>query len=121
MALADLDVVDHSGQTSAPSIRDQAAPDACAGAYLARIAPGNTPKAHILVPPGERTILSPSRPNITLEVTIDARSSSHALLGRSACEVDYQAKVARLPTSVVAADRRASGSVIRCKPCTDIQ
>jgi hypothetical protein len=101
MAFADLDVIDHSGQTSAPSIRDQAALNACADAFLARIAPGSTPKAHILVPPGERTILSPSRPNITLEVTMEARSTSHALLARSTCEVDYQAKVTHMFTSVV--------------------
>jgi hypothetical protein len=40
MAFADLDVIDHSGQTSAPSIRDQAALNACADAFLARIALG---------------------------------------------------------------------------------
>jgi hypothetical protein len=100
MAFADLAVVDHSGQTSAPSIRDQAALNACADAFLARIAPGSTPKSHILVPPGERAILSPSRPNVTLEVTMEARSSGHALLARSICEVNYQAKVIHLSTSV---------------------
>jgi hypothetical protein len=95
------DSVDRGGQTSAPSVRDQAALNACAAAFLARIAPGTTARTHLLMPEGQQAILSPLRPSVTLEVTMEARSGSRELLARSTCEADYEAKVTHLWTSVL--------------------
>lgn len=99
-AFADIAVVDHSGQTSALSVRDQKALDACAGAFFARIAPGSTAKAHVSVPPMVGPTRSYLRQGFVLEVTMEARTASHALLARSTCEVNYEAKVTHLTTSV---------------------
>jgi hypothetical protein len=99
-AWADADVVDRSGQTSALSIRDQKAVNACADAFFARIAPGLAAKAHILVPPSSAAVMSHLQPDLALEVTMEAKTAGHVLLARSTCRVTFEAKVTRLDTSV---------------------
>jgi hypothetical protein len=99
-AWADADVVDHSGHTSALSIRDQKAVNACADAFLSKIAPGIATKAHILVPPSSTAVMSHLQPDLALEVTMEARTASHALLARSSCRVTFENRVTRLDTSV---------------------
>ncbi len=99
-AFADVDIVDHGGQTSGLLIHDQKALNACADAFMAKIAPGSAAKAHVRVPPSVGRRLPYLREGISLEVTMEARNAGQALLARSTCEVNYQAKVTRLNTSV---------------------
>ena len=99
-AWAGDDVVDHGGRTSTLSIRGQRAVNACADAFISRIAPGTAPKARILVPPSSTAAMSRLQPDATLEVTMEARTASHVLLARSTCHVNFEAKVTRLETTV---------------------
>jgi hypothetical protein len=99
-AWADGDVVDHSGKTSALSIRDQRAVAACADAFFSRIAPGIAPKTHIVVPPSSTAVMSHLQPDLALEVTMEARTAGQAVLARSTCRVNFDAKVTRLDTHV---------------------
>jgi hypothetical protein len=104
------DAVGRGGQASARSVRDQAALNACADAFLAGIAPGTTARARLLMPDGQQAILSPFRPSVTMEVTMEARSGRHELLARSTCVADYQAKVTHLWTSVLQPATLARGT-----------
>jgi hypothetical protein len=99
-AWADGDVVDHNGKTSALSIRDQRAVNACADAFFSKIAPGIAPKAHILVPPSSTAVMSHLQPDLALEVTMEARTAGHVVLARSTCRVNFDARVTRLDTNV---------------------
>lgn len=83
------------------SVRDQAALNACADAFLASIAPGTTARPHLLMPTLQHAILSPMRPNMRLQVTMEARSGSHEVLARSTCEAEYHGKVTHLWTTVL--------------------
>ena len=74
--------------------------NACADAFFAKIAPGSAAKAHILLPPSSAAVLSHLQPDLALEVTMEARTSGHVLLARSTCQVNFEATVTRLDTSV---------------------
>jgi hypothetical protein len=99
-ALADVDGVGQSRATASLSMHDQKALNACADAFLAKIAPANTAKVQVHVPPILGKKLSRMQPGFSLEVTMEARTASHVLLAESTCEVDYEARVTRLDTSV---------------------
>ena len=99
-AWADGDVVDHGARTSTLSIRDQRAVNACADAFISRIAPGTAPTAHIPVRQSSTAVMSHLQPDMALDVTMEARTASHALLARSTCRVTFDAKVTRLETTV---------------------
>ncbi|MGH9641435.1 MAG: hypothetical protein ACRD3Q_03330 [Terriglobales bacterium] len=100
-AIAGPDVVDQGAQASSRAVRDQAALNACADAFLASIAPGTTARPHLLMPVLAHAILSPLRPSMRLEVTLEARSGGHEVLASATCEADYHAKVTHLYTSVL--------------------
>jgi len=99
-AWADGDVVDHSANTSALSIRDQRAVNACADAFFSKIAPAIAPRTHIVVPPSSASVMSHLQPDVTLEVTMEARTAGHVVLARSTCRVNFDARVTRLDTNV---------------------
>lgn len=79
---------------------DEVALNACADAFQAKIAPGIPRRVHLLMPAGRKEILSKLRPNMTVEVTMEARSGSQELLARSTCIANSEAKVIHLWTSV---------------------
>jgi hypothetical protein len=100
-AVADPAVVVRGGQEPALSIRDQKAVNACADAFIAKIAPGTGEVSRVALPPGSGSILSTTATNLSLEVTLEARSSTHGVLAKATCEANYQAKVMHLYTQVL--------------------
>jgi hypothetical protein len=100
-AVADPAVVVLGGQEPALSVRDQRAVNACADAFIAKIAPGTTVLSNVALPPGKSSVLSPTVPNIGVEVTLEAMSAHHGVLAKATCETNYQAKVMHLYTRVL--------------------
>jgi hypothetical protein len=100
-AVADPAVIVRGGQEPALSVRDQKAVNACADAFIAKIAPGNAEISNVALPPGSGSVLSPTLPNMGLEVTLEAKSAIHGLLAQATCEANYQAKVMHLYTRVL--------------------
>jgi hypothetical protein len=100
-AVADPAVIVRGGREPALSMRDQRAVNACADAFIAKIAPGTAELAHVALPLGSGSILSPTVANLGLEVTLEARSANHGVLATATCEANYQAKVMHLYTQVL--------------------
>jgi hypothetical protein len=100
-ALADSAADVREDQERALSQRDQTAVNACANAFVAKIAPGTVTVTHVALPLGSGSPPSLLRPNMRLEVTLEARSVSRGLLADATCEANDQAKVMHLYARVL--------------------
>jgi hypothetical protein len=100
-AVADPAVLIRGGQEPALSQRDQMAVNACADAFIAKIAPATAEVSRVALPLGGGSILSPTAPNLGVEITLEAKSVDHGVLAKATCEANSQAKVMHLYTRVL--------------------
>jgi hypothetical protein len=76
--------------------------NACADAFLSKIAPGQSFGTRLVAKASNPAVIPSLLPDRErkLEVPMEARGDDHSLLATSICTVDYQAKVTRLYTNV---------------------
>jgi hypothetical protein len=85
-----------------PSTPVQKAVNACADAFLAKIAPGQSFGTRLIANATNTAPMSTLAPehDRKLEVSMEARGNDRSLLATSVCTVDFQAKVSNLYTNV---------------------
>jgi hypothetical protein len=98
-AAASPEVVDVVGQRAPLATHDQKAVDACAKAFLAKIAPGSTFNSHAAAP-GQTKAMSILQPYMIAELHMEARTGEHDVLAKATCTVNYDAYVTRLNVQV---------------------
>jgi hypothetical protein len=96
--VADTPVVIRDGQQMVLSLRDVATVNACADAFIAKIAPGTAPLSHVALPPANGSAAAANR---HLEVTLEARSAAHGVLATATCEATLEAQVMHLYAAVL--------------------
>jgi hypothetical protein len=110
LAFADPGSAGANGQTPGRSPLDQMALNACADAFIGKLAHGGIVHSDTVLPPSKQSILSPLRPQMLLEVSMEARSADHTVLARTVCEANFQAKVVHLSTVILAPITAGSAS-----------
>jgi hypothetical protein len=96
---ASPEIVENGIQQAPLTTHDQKAVDACANAFLTKIAPGSTFNPHA-AKPATKHAMSILQPNMILEVSMEAQSAEHDLLAKATCTVNYDARVTRLNVEV---------------------